>query len=292
MGVVQDIIDFFKTFKFSNTVYEYEQGLFLRKGATIETRLKRLKPELEKKCETEEEKELKRIGKESFLYIVTDFPADWAAYLSCCFPLTKPKFSDGFIRSFYSGLPLYKERFSKILQQGWYWYTPIVDEIIKASTQEDVMDIKEITFQTTEDNPNDSKTMILSYNVRYKLMNIYKAYMAVKDYETTLEDQALSMGKRSIRRMIRKVIKNDAENGGKDTVKYGMSFADCTTPDKEEELERKIEKELRKIATEKWGVEILDVYITDLAECRISKLAHSEHPSVKYRHNTPPLEEL
>jgi len=156
----------------------------------------------------------------------------------------------------------------------------------------DVMDIKEITFQTTEDDPKESKTMMLSYNVRYKLINIYKAYMSVKDYETTVEDQALSMGKRSIRRMIRKVIKNDVENGGKDTIKYGMSFADCINPEKEEELERKIEKELRKVATEKWGIEIIDVYITDLAECRISKLAHSEHPSVKYRHNTPPLEEL
>jgi len=252
MGIVQDIIDFFKTFKFSSTVYEYEQGLFLRKGATIETRLKRLKPDLEKKCETEERKEFERIGKQSFLHIVTDLPQAWAAY----------------------------------------WYIPIVDEIIKASTQEDVMDIKEITFQTTEDDPKESKTMMLSYNVRYKLINIYKAYMSVKDYETTVEDQALSMGKRSIRRMIRKVIKNDVENGGKDTIKYGMSFADCINPEKEEELERKIEKELRKVATEKWGIEIIDVYITDLAECRISKLAHSEHPSVKYRHNTPPLEEL
>src|SRR3989344_2368788 len=113
---------------------------------------------------------------------IIDLSQAWAAYLSCCLPLTRPEFSDGFKRSFYSGLPLYKEHFSKILQHGWYWYIPIVDEIIKASTQEDVMDIKEITFQTTEDDPKESKTMMLSYNVRYKLINIYKAYMSVKDY--------------------------------------------------------------------------------------------------------------
>ncbi|MBI4980806.1 SPFH domain-containing protein [Candidatus Woesearchaeota archaeon] len=236
MGFVSEFVDLVGKFKFSDTVYEYQQGLYVRMGTVIGKK-KKLSPEEEKKAWEKEQEEIRIQG-------------SWKFVIPFCYP----RLSSDFKRDFLTGRPLHSSRFNRILPPGFYFHLPFLEEIVKESKQERVLNLGNITVPTVDE---DSKSIIASCNLRYELKDIYLAYTAVHDYEDSLRDHTLSILAKHSR---------------------GKKFAEWKNPDVIEELEIKVQKDLEEIVTHKWGLEIHEVYITDNVPCHTTRLTHDGQP--------------
>jgi len=236
MGIVQEVVDLISKLRFYDTVYEYEQGLYFSCGKAKEKRKRKLqKNELEQIVKEEAETVAKAGGKNVFIT-----------------PFSRPKLPDGYRRSFWTGMPMHPKRFSKILKPGLYLYIPFVEDIVKDHQQETVLNVPYVSSPTTDLVPND-KVMAVSCNIRYKLVNLYMAYTAVHDYKTSLKDYVLSiMGK---------------ETRGKSYDLWRDAQEVCKT-------EKRIMAGLEKVVKKGWGIDILDVYITDNVPCTVQRVVH------------------
>ena len=253
MGEIKDLIELtIGRLKFCDIVFEYQQGLKLSFGRVVERRKKNLPSEELEKI-VEKEKEI--------------LPHKWS-YLKYL-PFCRPKLPPDFRRSGYTGLPVHKDRYSKILQEGLYFYSPIFQDVVKESKQEQVVNLGNITVQTNEENYHDSKSMMLSCNARIQVVDLYKLYTAVHDYEESFEFQTLSTFARLVR---------------------GMSFKELISKETLDSLEGQVKETVDDIVTERWGLEIHEITITDYTVCNAVRISHDGQPvNINHKNNFPQL---
>lgn len=264
MGFIREFFDLVSKLKFHEIVYEYQQGLYFRNGRVVEKRSKRLKEEERKKISAEERKLIKELGYSAFL----PFRRSWLELYerpglhespeSPESPKKPKQLSESYRLSRLTGLPLHKDRFSKILRPGFYLHLPFLEEIVKDSKQERILNLGNITVPASDEgNDGGDKTILVSCNLRYELKDLYRAYTAVHDYEASLKDHTLSI-----------------------LAKYsrGKKWEEWKTPKVVEDLEIQVLKGLREVVTEKWGLRIHKIYITDNVSCTVHRLTHDGQP--------------
>ncbi len=237
MGLIQEMADLFGKIAFVTVVHEYEQGLYFRRGISIERPVRRLKPE-----DLAEIKALERSTRDTL--------GRWRCFLGLgCTPLPA-----GFRRT-WSGRVRHQRRFSKILRAGVYFYFPFFEHIVTDYKQERILDLGYVSVLTSDPEP-ESKVVIVSCNLRFEMMDFYRAYTAVYDYEESLRYHALSI-------LAQKCL--------------GRRFEDWKRPETVADLEKKVVEELRKLVTEKWGIKIHQIYVTDVTNARIFNFVGDTH---------------
>jgi len=250
MGVVREFVDLVGKLNFYQIVTECQQGLYFRCGKAI--------PKRRHLCEQEKKNAFKKengliedMGRLKFL------------------PFRRPKLPEEFTRSWVSGLPLHNSRSSKLLDHGLYFHIPIIDNIVIDSNQERILNLGSINILTTDGAPIPIN---VSCNLRYRIVDFYRAYTAVNDYEHSLKDHTLS------------ILAEDSR---------GRTLKEWTEPQTIKDIENKVENDLRELVTEKWGLELLKVYITDNVPSQTSRLVLDGQP-INLTHkaditsNTPP----
>lgn len=159
------------------------------------------------------------------------------------FPVKHSEFPKGYGRKRLSGLPKHGKRYetSKILRPGLYWKIPIIDDIVKAVIKERCDDIGNVSIPTSK--TDDSvRSVNISAKVRYELADFHRADMEVEDYQNSLKEYTLVLlGKHG----------------------WGKPWKDWRDPVKIEEMEKKMLEELRKLVTDKWGIKVHNLKITD-----------------------------
>ncbi len=232
MGVVQELSDLVTHFlKCYDIVHQYEQGLYIHKGIITERCKKKLEPEDKERIEAQE-RELRGIfGYRAFS------------------PFRRPKLPEEFRQSKITGLPLHRDRYSKILQPGVYFFFPLTDEIVRRSIQEMVLNLGNITVPTSD---QEFRSMLVSCNLRCELDDLYLGFNKVHDYEASLKDHTLSI-----------------------LAKYsrGKTSDEWKTPSVIEEIERNVSEELQETARG-WGLTVHKVYITSQVPATVQLLTH------------------
>ena len=237
MGLIQELVDLVGKLNFVAIVHEYEQGLYFRKGIVIERRVRGMKPAEIEEIRAEERAARKSIGGFGLV------PGR-----------RRSKLPPGF-RTTRSGRLIHSRRFSKVLRPGIYFHLPIIEHVVTDYRQERVLNLGYESVLTLDEEPA-GKAVIISCNLRYELMDLYRAYTAVYDYEESLRGHTLSiLAMKSL----------------------GRKYEEWKQPATISSIEKDVVDELRKIVTEKWGLKIHQVYITDVTDARIYKFAGSEH---------------
>jgi len=237
MGLIQDLTDLLGKISFVTIVHEYEQGLYFRRGVSIEKPIRRLKADDLAEIEVLERAVREESGR-------------FKAFLS----IGKAEPPAGFRRS-WTGRLRHQRRFSKVLRAGVYFHLPLLEHIVTDYKQERVLDLGYVSVLTSDPEP-ESKVVMVSCNLRFEMMDFYRAYTAVYDYEVSLRYHTLSI-------LARKSL--------------GMKFDDWKMPATIIELEKKVVEELRKLVTEKWGIKVHQVYVTDVTDARIFKFVGDTH---------------
>jgi len=232
MGFVQEIIDFFGKFSFYTIVNQYENGLYLRKGTLREKIDRGIKPSELENILSQERSIIKEKG-----------------WLNLFFE--KPELPQGYKRDWY-GRPLSQKRFNKILKPGLYFHLPRVDRVVTHSIQEKVLNLGYISWMLPDKDSKNIKNIMMSCNIRYCVMHLDKAYMAVDDYEDSLKDHTLSVLALKCR---------------------GTPYEKWLIKEEVDRLEKEAEDELKKIATDRWGLKIFKINITDITSCIVYKVA-------------------
>lgn len=237
MGWVQEIIDLFGKLIFYEIVHEYEQGLYLRNGRVIDKKVRLHGQELEEII-TEERKVAGENGGR-FILAARQFIGPEIIY------------PNDWKKSFL-GFPKHPKRKKKdkVLRTGVYFHIPLIERIHVDSQQEKVLNLGNICVPTIED---ESKVVLVSCNIRYQLLRLDKAYTAVHDYEASLKDYTLAILAKHSR---------------------GKKYSDWKNHDFIEGLEEEVKKELRELVTDKWGLKIHDVYVTDNVVCNYQRMAY------------------
>jgi len=241
MGVIQEFVDLVSNLNFVAIVHEYEQGIYFRKGTVIERPIRGMKSRDLIGIKTEEKKVTKQLGVKRFFRRVTtsDLP-------------------EGF-RISWTGRILHPQRFHKVLRPGIYFYIPFIEHIVTDSKQERVLNLGYISVLTSDPEPN-GKSVVISCNLRYEIMDLYRAYTAVYDYEASLRYHTMSiMAMKSL----------------------GHNYSDWKNPATISTLEKHVIDELRKLVTDKWGLKIHQIYITDVTDATIYKFVNSEYDVVQ-----------
>jgi len=231
MGLIQELADLVSKLNFVVIVHEYEQGLYFRKGKAIEKAVRWMKPQELAELRAEEEKLENKLGWARY------FP--WSGY---------DKLPQGF-RKNWRGHILHSKRFSKVLRPGIYFHLPFLEHIVTDSRQERVLNLGYISV-LTRDTESASKAVIISCNLRYEIMDFYRAYTAIYNYEASLRYHTMSI----------LAMKSQ-----------GRSFNEWKLPETISALEKHVIDELRKIVTEKWGLKVHQLYITDVTDAKIHK---------------------
>lgn len=235
MGVIQEFVDLLSKLNFVAIVHEYEQGLYFRKGIAIEKAVRLMKPQELAELRAEEEKLEKNLG--------------WARY----FPWSgNDKLPQGFRKNLW-GQILHSKRFSKVLRPGIYFHLPFLEHIVTDSRQERVLNLGYISVLTRD--TETAKAVIISCNLRYEIMDFYRAYTAIYDYEASLRYHTMSI----------LAMKSQ-----------GRSFNEWKLPETISALEKHVIDELRKIVTEKWGLKVHQLYITDVTDAKVHKFIGSD----------------
>ena len=130
----------------------------------------------------------------------------------------------------------------KVLPPGWYLYWPIIQEIFFSTVTTQVQDVRCQSITS-----KDRRDMVVSGAIRFKITDIRKAMLEVKDCEESLI--ALSLG------VLLSVASTMTEEELADTEKLGDNIL----------------KKIREEASG-WGLKIQRVYITDLGRTRNIRL--------------------
>ncbi|MFH0701818.1 MAG: SPFH domain-containing protein [Candidatus Woesearchaeota archaeon] len=169
-------------------------------------------------------------------------------------PFRRPELPPEYRRSWINGMPKHQGRYSKLLSPGMYFYLPGICTMVKDSTQMRVLDLGSITIMTTDNYPIP---VGISCNLRYRLADLYKAYTAVHDYEDSLKIETLSrLAEASL----------------------GKSLNDWKAQSTIKGVESKVAESLRELVTNKWGLEILNVTLTDVTPTYTQRLVYSGQP--------------
>ena len=147
--------------------------------------------------------------------------------------------------------PESSKRFSRILDPALYAHWPFVDSIVTDNIQQRVLNLPAVTIQSAE-----GENITLSCNIRYQVMDFYRAYTAVHDYEASLKDHALSI-----------------------LAKGGMGLPKERLTKREEvlKLAEEVRKDLRKVVTDEWGLKIHEVYVTDNPLSQVIRLYNGDN---------------
>ena len=224
-------------------VNEWEQGLRIRAGLVVDNFVleRYLKPKEVDRIRTEEEETIQKIqaaeGKRAF----------W--------PFHRPSLPEGYKRSWVDGRLLHPNRFSKLLRPGLHVYVPVLEYLIIDSGQEYILNLKSIVVTTSD----KDVSILISANIRYQLLDLYRAVTAVHDYEASLRDHALS------------ILAQVSMGRPHEFWKMGRDQKDRPELKK---LEDEVEDELRKLVTERWGIKIHQVYLTDVAPVTVYRQFH------------------
>ena len=178
--------------------------------------------------------------------------SDFGGYSSFVIPFSCPALPKGYKRSFWTGLPRSPRRYDKVLHPGMYFFIPFIDKLVMDYKQERVLNLGYISTPTSDSN-SDSRVVAVSCNIRYELMDLYRAYTAIHDYEASLRDHTLSILAKHCR---------------------GKSYDDWKSPEVVKQVETSVLEELREVVTGKWGLHIHNVYITDNIACGMQRLVH------------------
>ena len=130
----------------------------------------------------------------------------------------------------------------KVLAPGYYFFWPVVQEILSAVVATQVVDVRSQSVLS-----GDGQEMTVSGAIKYKISDIRKAMLEVQDYDLSL--QALSLG------VIRAVASSLSQERLQDTGVVGDLVL----------------KKIREEASG-WGLRLQKVYITDLGRARNIRL--------------------
>src|SRR3989344_990616 len=245
MGFVSELADLAKKLNCVRVVNEWEQGLYVHFGRIRERRIpdESIKPRELEEIVKEEQKVIEELGGED-------------SYK----PFLRPKLPQGYYQDFVSGRPLHPKRFSRILPPGMHFYLPFIDQIIVDSMQERVLNLKTILVPVSGES-GSTETRLLSANIRYKVDDLYLAVTAVHDYEESLKDHALSiLAKQSMCLPAAFWTEGRSEEEGESKNLRKLS--------------KEVAKELEKVVKKRWGLDILEVYITDNALVTVYRQFH------------------
>lgn len=131
----------------------------------------------------------------------------------------------------------------KDLSAGWYWHCPLFQKVRKINVVSQVIDLPEQILTS-----KDGKTIFVSGGIVYSVRHPRKTILCVQDY-----DQAIQvMGMRYI-------------------THYVMShdFSECKNI---EEVGQGIFEAVRKYGF-KWGIEVEEAFLTDMAEGKVVRIA-------------------
>ena len=253
MPTAEDLLNFLDNFKFAGIVYEDQLAGLIHAGRYTERPFKQLKGDLKDKVEAAEKELIEKLGGEMGRF----------AFLN---PFYRPELPEDFR---YDGLfRTPKDRFDEHLSPGVYFLMPFVDHLYKATKNVQSLNVGNITVLTSD---QDSKTMLVSCNIRYDILRLKKLYLKVDNYEKDLCEQSVS------------VLNNCCR---------GKTFEQWKTPEFIKQLADEVKVELRKDVTEPWGIRIQEVYITHGVPCEVKLATHDGQTlplsaTVSYDHVSP-----
>lgn len=163
----------------------------------------------------------------------------------------------GFYHSLFSGRlkSTKRKEKSKILRAGFYFCVPLIDCIQTDNIQERVLNLRFISVPSTDE---VSLEVSISCNIRFKIQDYYKTFNVVHDYEASLRDYTLAVLAKKSR---------------------GHTYTEWKDAAFVENLEEEIKDDMRETVTNKWGLEILDIYITDNVASKMNRVMY-EGPSL------------
>lgn len=142
------------------------------------------------------------------------------------------------------GVRLRCGKFRGVLKPGLYWRWWLVDEIYASEVVEQVVNL-----------PNQSVgTLAFSLTIRYEIEDIKKAILEVQDFDIAIQNVAMSIAGETVAH------------------RQDISLAD---------LQSTILNELSGEA-EEWGINIMDVGITDFAKHKVLRLMCHDVPLSSY----------
>lgn len=207
----------------------------MNRGRVVERQKRYLEPGEKRRIEEAERGLVGALGYRSFL------------------PFMRPELPEGFRQSVITGLPVHRERYSRILQPGVYFFFPLLSHLEKESVQERVLNLGNIAVPTRDE---QMRAMLVSCNLRYHVEDFYLTYTKVHDFEASLKDHTLSILAKHSR---------------------GKRYEEWSEPEVVKSLERDVLKEVRETAKE-WGLDIHAIYITDNVPSTIQRLTHDGYP--------------
>ncbi len=281
MGFVLELVQLMKMGMelFVKIVREDEQALYIDRGVVLATRVKWEKETLQE-IRTEEKIYQKQMG----------------GLMGCLMRAELPKEAKNYRKDFL-GRPRHPKRYvrDKVLHPGLYPHIPLIQDIYKETTKETVLNAGFVTMFTADEHP---RNIALSCNVRYEVLDLYRAVMKVNRYPITLADHTMSIlfrhclgkpfdfwvnvnqetGKREQEKLSeekeeekplvsyeRGITSYERVEKEIKSVKKPKDYKETTTIGR---LELEIEEDLRKLATNRWGIKIYEVYFTDISNCK------------------------
>ena len=133
------------------------------------------------------------------------------------------------------GLLLRFGKIVKVFEPGWMWVWKPIHKHAEITVTEQVPDIRCITAITKDD-----IEVSIGSAVRYTIQDPIKALYHVEDYDEALETLVVAKLHAHVN---------------------SHSYKECLKTDKVGEV---VEKEVRGIATRRWGIKILGLWITDM----------------------------
>ena len=141
------------------------------------------------------------------------------------------------------GVRTFCGRFEKVLPPGVYLVFPVLGEVTVAQVKEQVIDIRAQSLTTA-----DNHSVAIGVSIAYEVMDPMRAFFQVQDWDESLANEAL--------RVVGQFVCNH-------------SYSQCKDA---KTLNEALIKDLRVIATNRWGIKILRIGISDLVECKAYRL--------------------
>lgn len=128
------------------------------------------------------------------------------------------------------------------LGPGLHWVFPVLGDIMVTDITEQVVDVRSQSLTT-----RDGESVAIGISVAYEVLNAYKALYRVEDRDNSLVNETLRIVGEFVR-----------------THDYGNLLEDT--------LADWVIRELRKIATDRWGLKVLRVGLSDCSKHRALRI--------------------
>jgi len=142
-----------------------------------------------------------------------------------------------------SGIRVTFGRRVKDLESGWYWYCPLFQNVRKVNVMSQVIDLPEQVLTT-----QDGKTIYVSGGIVYSIKHPRKAILNVQDYDEAI--QVIGM------RYITQYVMEHMFEACKDIEAVCKGIYDA----------------VRKHGF-RWGIEVEEAFLTDIAEGKVVRIA-------------------